>query len=303
MSDFWKNLSSLLFALLVAKNMQKQKAKATVASQIGATGLVRSSNSSVSETNYNTQVMNFDKEKLDVEREKIVVERQKVAIERDKLVATSLIEDFKARYQEVILLKSQNIRWQALYMTALTVLTGWTINYSDANKIDGFFIKDETACFVLLLVFINAIYIYSLALRGYEIQQLGLYLYSKIGENISNVVDSKFNDFEYWRKMEFNSPERKGKLERIKSFYYFMISFLPIFVSLSILVVHFKLNFPFYIYSFKNGFIWRNLFFIFVSIFTFISFYFSISTIRMAEKWKQAFAQREKNWNARKKIL
>jgi hypothetical protein len=106
----------------------------------------------------------IEQQKLSLERDKIVLERNKIALERDKLAVSVLIEDFKARWQELLNFENENNRWSTLYVTALMLVISWKINNSSYKSLEELFSQGENSYFIVSLALINAIYTLSMAL-------------------------------------------------------------------------------------------------------------------------------------------
>jgi len=287
MSGFWNNLSNFLFALLVAKNMQKQMTDLGIESQNGKTDLVRLNDKNLNNTNDIAQITDLDIQKLEIEKKKLEIEEEKILLERDKLLVTSLIEDFKARWQELLNFENENSRWQTLYVTALILVVSWILsNSGESSKYKSIadIFNGENSYLLLCLAFINAIYTLALAYKGYQIQEIAQYLYTRIGGNVSNKINYKFNSWERWRRDE------KGKPVLIRSVYYSVISVLPTIVSGIILFLYYKLQF----YETHVQRKWLNFVFIVVLIFVSVSFFTALYTTRMNLIWKKIFAEEDK---------
>jgi hypothetical protein len=72
----------------------------------------------------------LEKEKLALEREKFSLEREKLDLERKKLAVSLYVEDFKARWQELLNFENENSRWITLYVTALLLVISWILSNS-----------------------------------------------------------------------------------------------------------------------------------------------------------------------------
>ena len=217
---------------------------------------------------------------------KIKLERDKLQFERDKLVLSCLMDEFKIRSQELFNFQNENSRWQGIYVTALIVALAWVINFTSSSDklldVAVFFARGYNAFFLLVLALVNATYTFAIAMKGYHVQQLTLYLYDDLGKTIDGILkslpstsagghasalDSRFNNWEKWRKTFFNPASREGKPEPMRIIYYIVIGSLPFLVTFSILI-----SYLIYVWSWRNFFTFQNIFFYIVSFVTFISF-------------------------------
>jgi hypothetical protein len=161
MSDFWNNLGKFLFAFLVFKNIQKQRTEIDIALQDGETDLVRPNDALLREINTNNQTIILEREKLEIEKEKLKIEKEKFLFERDKFLVTSLLEDFKARWQELLNFENENNRWLTLYLTAIILSISWILdNSGELGKYKSIaeIFKGDNSYLLLFLAVINTIY-------------------------------------------------------------------------------------------------------------------------------------------------
>lgn len=225
------------------------------------------------------------KEKFEIE--KLMVEKEKLALERDKLAVTSLIEDFKARWQELLNFENENSRWQTLYVTALILVVGWVLSNSGESvgakyrSITDIF-NGENSYLLLCLAFINAIYTLAMAYKGYQIQEIAQYLYSILGSVVSEKTASPFNSWEKWRR------DKEGKPIFVRTIFYFIIGVLPTAVSGTILALFYYNEFKYPISSAIN------LFSYFVTIFVILSLVTALLTTRMNKRWEIILKDDEK---------
>lgn len=221
----------------------------------------------LSEPNKNTELI------------KLELEKEKIALERDKLFVSSLIEDFKARWQELLNFENENSRWQTLYVTALILVISWVLSNSGEGEkyrnISDIFIGDNSYL-LLALALINAVYTLAMAYKGYQIQEIAQYLYTNIGEKISEKTLIEFNSWERWRRDETGSPVY------IRTIFYIIIGILPTAVSTTILGLYF-----YHRYNSEQALHPINIFFYFVSLFVFMSLITALSTTRMNSKWEE----------------
>lgn len=229
----------------------------------------------------------FDTPKEKLELEKLFIEKEKIKLERDKLLVTSLIEDFKARWQELLNFENENSRWQTLYVTSLILVVSWILsNSGKAGKFTNIaeIFEGENSVLLLCLAFINAIYTLAMAYKGYQIQEIAQYLYMRIGDIVSDKTDYRFNSWERWRRNE------EGKPTLIRTIFYAVISILPTLASGVILFLYYKLEY-FKPNEHRN---WINFVFIVVLIFVLVSFFTALYTTRMNKVWEKIFAEEDK---------
>jgi hypothetical protein len=159
--------------------------------------------------------------------------------EREKLLGQALIEDFKARWQELLNFESENNRWSTIYVTAIIAVVGWFVNNPKPDDL-GSIVKGANGYLLLLLAFINNLYTLSMAMKGYQIQQLGLYLYCEVRPKLNALTGEDSGTWERWRREQFQDSVGRGRPERLRSVYYVSISALPLFISSLILLVYYK---------------------------------------------------------------
>lgn len=164
------------------------------------------------------------------------LEREKLSLERDKLAVSLYVEDFKARWQELLNFENENNRWITLYVTALLLVISWVLsNTGRYGGLGGLYAEGDNAYFVMAIAVINALYTFSMAIKGYQIQQIAQYQYEFIGGRVWDIARVPFNDWERYRRVEFS--KRRGP-EPIRSIYYVLISLLPTIVSYAILALY-----------------------------------------------------------------
>jgi hypothetical protein len=225
------------------------------------------------------------------EKEKLALEREKFALEKDKIVIQTLIEDFKARWQELLNFENENNRWSTLYVSAIVLVVSWILNHNEDNNksLQQLYQHKENSYFVIFLAFINASYTLAMALKGYQIQQIALYLYSEIGKKISSTTGYRFNSWEKWRREFFQSQKRKGSPELVRVLYYSIISTLPTIVSFIILWLYWKWE-----WASHSWYGFRNISFYLVSMLVGLSLYAALSTTSINSTWKKVLAEEDK---------
>lgn len=209
------------------------------------------------------------------EKAKLLIELEKLHLEKDKVLVGVLVEDFKARWQELLNFENENSRWQTLYVTALILVISWVLSNFGAEgrykSIHEIF-WGEKAYFVLTLALINAVYTLAMAYKGYQIQEIAQYLFTNIGTKISPRIDTEFNSWERWRRDETGRPTS------IRTIFYVIIGFLPTAVSGTILTLYAIFGSP------QIGLL---VFFFFVSAFVVMTFIVAVKTTEMNRKWDE----------------
>lgn len=66
--------------------------------------------------------LDLERQRISLEHDKLAVERDKIALEESKLAVSLYVEDFKARWQELLNFENENNRWITLYVTALLLV-------------------------------------------------------------------------------------------------------------------------------------------------------------------------------------
>ena len=236
-----------------------------------------------------------EEEKLDLERQRISLEQDKLAVERDKIdleerkLAVSLyVEDFKARWQELLNFENENNRWITLYVTALLLVISWILNNSDKyNGISGLYKEGDNAYFIMAIAVINALYTFSMAIKGYQIQQIAQYQYEFLAGKIWDTLHVPFNDWERYRREVF--AKKRGP-EPIRTIDYILISSRPNIGSHTILILYWCLD-----WVRQAGYHhWRsprNWFSVGAFVVVTCSLIFSILTSKLNKRWKQILSE------------
>src|SRR5688500_18061200 len=110
--------------------------------------------------------------------------------EQRLLVTTVLIEEFKARWQQVMAWDSQTDKWMASCIIALVVGVSWILSSERVTHIDQLFRErdGDNSYFILVLAVVNAAYSLYITFMGYQIHQLRLYLYKEIYPKLFDVA-------------------------------------------------------------------------------------------------------------------
>lgn len=157
--------------------------------------------------------------------------------EPNQLAVSVLLEDFKARWQELLNFESEVNRLVSLYASALILGVAWILAADKYKSLKQIFTTNDNAYFVLSLVFVNAAFALSTALKGYQIQQIALYIDEEIADRIKDLAGVEFNTWEVWRRRRFQG-RRAGGPEWVRVYFYATVSLLPLSVSGVILFLY-----------------------------------------------------------------
>jgi preprotein translocase subunit SecG len=224
------------------------------------------------------------------EDEKLRIEYLKLDLERQKLAVNVYLEDFKARWQELLNFENENNRWITLYVTALLLVISWVLsNSSKYNGLKGLYGEGDNAYFIISIAVINAFYTFSMAFKGYQIQQIAQYQYGFIAERIWETAHVAFNEWERYRRELISG--KKGP-EPIRTIYYVLIGSLPTFVSYTIIGLYWF--YEWWVQASRNH--WaspRNWFSVVAFVLVTCSLVFSISTSSLNSKWDELLSKTE----------
>lgn len=208
---------------------------------------------------------------------------------RESAALTVLIEDFKARWQHFLNLDNEVNRWTASYAIGLVVSISWILNSQRFDNLNDLFTarNSNNSYFLLSLALVNALYILSLAFKGYQIQQICLYLCVQVGKEIEDITGAPFNSWEIWRRTYFNQPEQEGRVEWRRRLYYPIVTFLPFVVSATLLGLYFK-----YVARQVGWFDVHNLYFYFVLLINLTAAVLAMSTMGLNKDWEKLVQSR-----------
>jgi hypothetical protein len=226
----------------------------------------------------------LEREKMTLEQAKLALENEKLAMEHTKLAVTLYLEDFKARWQELLNFENENNRWITLYVTALLLVISWILSNGEKyHGLRGLYGEGDNAYFIMSIAIINALYTFAMAFKGYQIQQISQYQYDYLGQRIWDTLSVPFNEWERYRRECFAS--RRGP-EPIRATYYMLIGSLPTLVSYAILALY--VLYEWQTQATRNG--WtsvRNWFCIAAMVLVSLSLGFTYSTSKLNRKWNQ----------------
>jgi hypothetical protein len=201
---------------------------------------------------------------------------------------STLLEDFKGRWQELLNFESEVSRWFTLYLTATIAVFGWVMGNKDFTSVQALLKEHDglNAVLVLSLALLNAVFVLALAFDGYRIQQIGQYLYSHVGLRLTKLTGEPFNIWEDWRRFLISKSGRYGP-EWVRVVYYACLGAVPVAVSFLIIGVYWK--FEGKTQSWTSG---HNLYAYAVTIITCFIAYASISTARQNAQWEKLIFRR-----------
>lgn len=238
----------------------------------------------------------LDRKKFDLEVRKLALEDRKLELEHGKIAVNLYVEDFKARWQELLNFENENNRWITLYVTALLLVISWVLNNSARYAgLDGLYSYGDNAYFIMSIAIVNAIYTFAMAFKGYQIQQIALYQYQFLGGRLFELTGVPFNEWERFRREEFG---KKRGPEWIRKFYFALISSLPTIVSYTILALY-----VFYQWKYQAGLnhwrSWRNWFAVGATGLVTLSLVFSWMSAQLNGKWNVLLANTEHRPNSK----
>lgn len=109
-----------------------------------------------------------------------------------------LLEDFKARWQELLNIEGEINTWTITYLTALFLTVAWVLGQKSKETLTTLF--KEQRMLLLSIAVINASYMLMLFSKDYRLQQDALYIYQVIAPRVSDISGEPFNTWEEWRR-------------------------------------------------------------------------------------------------------
>jgi hypothetical protein len=109
-----------------------------------------------------------------------------------------LLEDFKARWQELLNIEGEINTWTITYLTALFLTVAWVLGQKSKETLTELF--KERQMLLLSVAVINASYMLILFSKDYRLQQDALYIYQVIAPRVSEISGELFNAWEEWRR-------------------------------------------------------------------------------------------------------
>lgn len=205
--------------------------------------------------------------------------------EREKSAVSALVEEYKVKWQLILLLEGEIKRWTASYIVALVIGIYWILSSERIKGIYNVFWERsyDNSYLILTLAVINASYSLAIAFKAYQIQQVYYYLHTVTGKDITKLIRLQFNSFEVWRRSGlFCSPRRIGKSEWRRAIYYPIITILPFGLSISILWMYIQ-------YVLLELKFWdiHNIYFYLVVIYHGLVVIVAISTSSFNSKWEK----------------
>jgi hypothetical protein len=109
-----------------------------------------------------------------------------------------LLEDFKARWQELLNIQSEINTWAITYLTAMFLSIAWILGQKNQQIVTNLF-KNQRIL-ILSIAVVNAGYMVMLSAKDYRLQQDALYIYQEIAPRVSDISGERFNTWEEWRR-------------------------------------------------------------------------------------------------------
>lgn len=223
-----------------------------------------------------------EQDKLVLERDRFALEREKFEFEKKKIEIGLYVEDFKARWQELLNLENENNRWTTLYVTALLLVIGWVLsNSSKYGSLRILYAESDNAYFIMGIAVVNALYTLAMAFKGYQIQQIAQYQYEFLADRIWKLSATPFDEWERYRREAFSS--RRGP-EPLRAAYFLLISSLPTIVSYTIIILYWAFEWQRQT-EFHHGQNFRNWFSVAVFLLVNIILLLSVYTAKLNKRW------------------
>lgn len=118
--------------------------------------------------------------------------------ESARIAVDVLLEDFKARWQELLNIESEINTWAITYLTAMFLSIAWILGQKNGQIIATLF--KEQRILILSIAVVNASYMLMLSAKDYRLQQNALYIYEVLAPRISDISGESFNTWEEWRR-------------------------------------------------------------------------------------------------------
>jgi hypothetical protein len=195
----------------------------------------------------------------------------------------ALLEDFRSHWQALLQIEAEVSRWTTVYAAALVLAAGACFARDTvlAENPEKALANPVVAAALLLLAGVNAVYILALAFKGYQCQQLRLYLYDVLGKRLRELTDAAFNHFELWQRIAFVPPHKRGRPEPIRLVYYVSQTIVPFTTSVILLGA-------FWYYRIRPSGGWLAIAaFAAVVLLTCVSTFYAILTSSTNRKWKE----------------
>lgn len=214
--------------------------------------------------------------------------------EHQKIAASVLVEEFKVRWQQILSLEQEVSRSSALYATALTLAIAWILGHDELSDFRSFLNKGANSYFVLSLGFLNALFALNIAFKGYQTQQIALYLYEVIAERLCELTGEPFNSWETWRRGTFRYHPKRGTPELLRMFYYMSMSITTFATSTAILGLYW-----YFVGRALPPTHNKNLFAYFVTVIIILHLIACLSTLSTNSQWNNTVSKiREKRASA-----
>jgi hypothetical protein len=204
--------------------------------------------------------------------------------EREKVAVAALVEEYKTKWLQVLALDSEVNKWSASYLVALILGIAWLLGSDKVQSLSDLFSGRgyDNSYFILSIAIINVIYVFSMSMKGYQIQQILYYLHTVNRKELEPLIMRSFNSFEGWRRSEASHSLRGiGKTEWRRTVYFGIVTLLSLAVSFSIIWMYGQ----FVWYKNIPNNIFHNLFYYCVIIIHIIVGVVGFSTAVFNNKW------------------
>lgn len=196
---------------------------------------------------------------------------------RQALQIAVLTEELRTRWQQLIQWDESVDKWMASYAIALVVGVSWILGTERVGDLAQFFQQrnSNNGYFILALAVVNAVYLLSIAFKGYQHNQLRIYIFTNITGPLNEISNLEANQ---WEKLH----RRKGKPEWRRLFYYPIMTTAPFGVSVVVLIMYYL-----YVGSKHGWFNPHNLAFYFAVLLNIAALVLSLSSTKLNKKWKE----------------
>jgi hypothetical protein len=149
---------------------------------------------------------------------------------KQTLQITVLNEELKIRWQQLLLWDEAVDKWMASYAIALVVSVSWILSTERIGKLNQLFSErdNNNSYFILGLAIVNAVYLLFITFKGYQINQLRMYIFKNIAVPLNEIAGLDANQWEVFVR-------RDGKPEWRRYLYYPIMTVAPFGVSVIIL--------------------------------------------------------------------
>jgi MFS family permease len=192
-----------------------------------------------------------------------------------------LLEDFKARWQELLNIEGEINTWTITYLTALFLTVAWVLGQKSKETLTRLF--KEQRMLLLSIAVINASYMLMLFSKDYRLQQDALYIYQVIAPRVADITGEPFNTWEEWR--------RQNTLTWGRFIYNLMIALPAVAISVLILARYAHDERP---WQKGNRLTLRNIYAYAVVLFNALALTVAVSSmVSVSHSWRKAIVEQE----------